>query len=311
MPRTNARRAGRKQSSERIRELISLLASLSRQGAQVSVETIAQRLGISVSEASDMMSIVCQASGEGGSGLLISANDEFTEFTLQYPAMRGRAIRLTYPETMAVVHALDLAEVADDDPLRTRLRSAFSSLDVADEEVRQVLGPVEQPHLHETLRLCALARAQSRMLDFSYMGLADAEPAQRCVLVRRLRIDNNLWYVDAYDLDRLEDRTFRVDRMRDAHLGPRGRLPVDDGNASGTPRQVAVVFNDLAYLTLFEWPGLRITKRNTDCVEGTLPYYGSRSDWLLRRIAACGGTLIVKDERITSDAREYARITLA
>ena len=303
-------RAGRRPGSERIRELVSVLGSLSRTGDTVTIDALANRLGISTGEASDMMGIVCQASGEETGGLLICANDDMTEFTLAYPGAHGYPLRLTYSETMALVHALDYAEVPSDDPIRQRLVEAYASPGVKRDEVRRSLGSPGTPSLTSTLRLCARAQSEERMLSFMYVGLADRLPRARCVLVRRLRVEDSSWYIDAHDLDALQERTFRLDRMEDVSLGPRGRLP-RDGEAVCIPaRNVEVTFYDPSYLTLFDWPGLRITKRTTSTVSGVLPYYGDRSDWLLRRIAACAGNLVVHDERIMLQAKEYVCHTL-
>ncbi len=301
------RGSGRKNGSERIRELVSILASLSKQGARVSIDTLSERLGISRDEAQGMMHIVIQASGEESSGLLISANDDMTEFTLEYPAVRGRAIRLNDNETIALVHALDQVGIADSDPLRQRLRNAFSSPDVQDDAVRQILGSPQPESVHNVLSVCAKALADRRMLRFSYKGVSDSEPTERWALVRSLRIDGNSWYIDTYDLDKLADRTFRVDRMIDASLGPHGRLPVSNNEASTSARVVSIRFADPHLLTIFEWPGLRITKQTSECIEGRIMYFGERSDWIIRRIIACGGRMTIGDERIMQLAREYAR----
>lgn len=302
--RTNS---GRKQSVERIREVVSVLGSLSETGDRISLQALAQRLGMSLDEASGIMSIVCQASGEEGHGLLISANDDMTEFTLEYPGIHGRAIRLTTPETIAIVHALDFAEVDANDPIREHLHAAFSSPDVNDDEVRKALGSSLAPETCQALRLCAKSQAEHRMLTFMYKGLADDEAKERCVLVRRLRVDQSLWYADAYDLDHLQDRTFRLDRMSSVVVGTHGRLPDDEDSAAPEAQWVDVVFSDPYYVTLFDWPGLRITSRIRNTVRGTIPYYGDRSDWLIRRILACDGTLQTKDERIMQRVTQYAR----
>ena len=301
--------AGRRQSTERIRELVSLLSSFCRTGDTVSLDTIAGRLGVNTQEAAGMMNIVCQASGEDSGGLLISANDSFTEFTLQYSGIHGMPVRLTQSESIALVHGLDVAGVADDDPIRDHVRRAYYSTDVDDQEVRRTLGTGQDPLLTRTIQLCAKARGASRMIDFMYRGLADEFDRERCALIRNLRLDGNTWYIDAYDLDVLDERIFRLDRMHSVTLGPRGKLPEPDPSNSQT-RRVDVVFTDPLFVTLFEWPGLRITRSTNTTVEGSIPYYGASSDWLPRRIAACAGSLTVFDEDIMSLAREYARNTL-
>ena len=299
--------AGRRLGSERIRELVSVLGSLSRTGDRVTIGALATRLGISTAEAGNMMSIVCQATGEETGGLLISANDDMTEFTLAYPGASGHPLRLTHAETMALMHALDYAEVPADDPIRARLTEAYASPSVEHDEVRKSLGSPNNPLLAQTLRLCARAQSEERMLSFLYQGLADDSPRERCILVRKLRLEDDFWYVDAHDLDVLQERTFRLDRMEDPSLGPRGRLPQGNDIVRTAAHRVEITFLDLSYITLFDWPGLRITRHTTSSITGLIPYYEDRSDWLLRRIIACAGGVVTNAEGIMARAREYAR----
>ena len=77
------RRSGRKDNTERIRDVVALFGSLSRRGDSVSIEAISNRLGVSIEEAHKLMNIVCCASGEEGSHLPISSNEDETEFTLR------------------------------------------------------------------------------------------------------------------------------------------------------------------------------------------------------------------------------------
>ena len=292
---------GRKDGTERVRELGALLGSLSEVGDTISLDAISLRLGISRDEARTMMDIICMASGEETGGLLISSNDDETEYTLQYLNTRGRALRLTTPETMAVLHALDLAGVDESDQLRIHLAEALTSPKVLIEEVRRSLGaPSEDP----SLIACAQSQAQQRLLSFRYQGIRDAEPRVRTVLVRRLRLSGEHWHVDAFDTVIEQDRTFRIDRMSEPVLGDPACLPQEDDTEHS---EVQVAFNDMKYLTMFDWPGLRITSREAGVIHGILPYYDNGSTWLLRRICACRKTLVVEDERIMQAAREYAR----
>ena len=291
---------GRKDGTERVRELVALLGSLSEVGDTISLDAISSRLGISHDEARTMMDIICMASGEETGGLLISSNDDETEYTLQYLATRGRPLRLTTTETIAVLHALDLAGVDEHDQLRVHLSEALTSPEVLVEEVRQSLGaPTEDP----SLIACAQSQAQHRLISFRYQGIRDDEPRVRTVLVRRLRLNGEHWHVDAFDTEIEQERTFRIDRMSEPVLGGPAPLPQEEYTEQ---TEVHVAFTDIKYLTMFDWPDLRITAQQTGVIQGILPYYDNGSTWLLRRICACRGTLVVEDERIMREAREYA-----
>lgn len=302
MSKPKSQRSGRRNNNDRIRELVSILGSLSRLGDSVSISSIAARMGLGEDEARDMMDIVCGARGEDTQGLLISCNDDETEYTLQYPGTRGRPIRLTRSETIAVVHALDAAGVGPDDPLRERIRNALSSSEVDEEEVRKALGSTVD-HL-DSLFVCAQSRVEGRSLLFDYKGLRDGKSRRRWALVRSLHTEEGHWYAESLDLDLDEARTFRVDRMSDVRLGPAasGHTHVIPSNI----RKVRITFTDKSYYHLFDWPGLRILEDAEDSMRCEIPYYGEHSTWLLRRICAGKGSIIVEDSRIMDAARNYA-----
>lgn len=303
MPRATSQRAGRKNNNERIRELIALLGSLSRTGDTVSIDAISSRLGISADEARAMMDIVCQASGEELGGLLISSNDEETEYTLQFPGTTGRPIRLTSAETIALIHALDVAGIDEDDPIRDRLRVAFSSPDVAVKEVRQALGSARAHQ--EALLLSAQSQVEQRSLVIWYQGLQDNAPRRRRIVVKRMMTEGDSWYVIATDLDIEQERTFRVDRMSSVELG--NTVAGCTGVEPTVAQYVRITFLNKTYYYAFDWPKLHVLREDDSCILGTIPYYGERSTWLIRRICAGNGSITVDDERIMQLAREYAR----
>ena len=299
-----SQRAGRKDSTERMRELVALLGSLSHTGDAVTIDAISSRMGISHEDASTMMDIVCQASGEESSGLLISANDDMTEFTLQYPDVHGRPIRLTASETVAVTHALDLVGIAPDDEIRVRLKTAFTSPEIEERDVRHALGDrISAPS--NSLFLCARAQAEQFSLSFLYLGLRDKQPRPRCVAVDKILSRDGAWYMEAQDLDICQQRTFRIDRMSNVRLdSPLENTVAPKGRDQGG-RIVRIIFNNELYLNVFEWPGLVIQSRKNGQIRGEIPYYGEGNDWLIRRLAACGGDVVVEDDRISQLVREY------
>jgi len=309
MSKPRSQRVGRKNNSDRIRELVALLGSLSSTGDVVTIGAISSRLGISTQEAQGLMDIVCQASGEEWGGLLISSNDDETEYTLQYPGTRGRPIRLTESETIALVHALDVAGVGESDPLREKLGKAFSSPSVDEDVVRQALGRVAQDAGTDSLHMCAQAQVEQRSVSFWYKGVKDDEPRKRRCSVRSLLRQEDSWYVRAFDLDIQEDRTFRVDRMTNTCLGD--RVTLSNVPRITSNRLVEITFYDLRYYQIFDWPGLRVLRTTNKILVGSIPYYGDTSDWLLRRICAGKGRIMVNDKRIMHAAQTYAERLLS
>lgn len=302
MARPKTPRGGRRSNNERIRELVALLGSLSRTGDTVSIEAICERMGIAEDEARSMMDIVCQASGESIGGLLISANDGETEYTLQFPGRTGRPIRLTSAETIALLHALDVAGIDERDPLRARLEQAFSSADVESEEVRRALGSAQEHQ--EALLACARSIAESRSLSFRYQGMRDDTPRARRVLVRRVATEEGRWYAVALDLDLAQERTFRVDRMTSWSVGKTVYdVPREERQET---RRVAITFSDPVYYQAFDWPGLEVVRGKDGSLVGSIPYYDNGDTWLIRRICAGRGSITVDDERIMQQVRAYA-----
>lgn len=304
-----SQRSGRKDATERIRELVALLGSLSLAGDSVTIEAISSRMGITSEEASALMDIVCQASGVESGGLLISMNDDETAYTLQYTDVRGRPLRLTDPETFALIHALDIVGVEEDDPLRHRLQDAFGSPDVEESQVRQALGAARGDEWHawrNTLQTCAESQVDARAITFLYQGLRDASPRMRRASVLRLVPKDSGWYMDALDLDIDERRTFRVDSMSKVALGDYLEDGEGDPMGSPAPHEVTLDFHDPHYLTMFEWPGLRVIRIHDGITTCSIPYYGKRSSWLPRRIVACGGTLTSPDAELMKRAVYYA-----
>lgn len=296
-------RAGRKDGTDRIRELVALLGSLSKTGDSVSLEAIAQRLGISRDEARSLMDIMCSSAGEESCGLLISSNEDETEFTLQYPGVAGRPVRLTLSETIAVYHGLDLCGLADDDPLRMQIHEAFASPGVRMEEIRRALGEGSDV-IDKNLLACAWAQVEERVVEFGYQGLKDVTCRTRHALVRHLSRKNDVWYASCHDTDLGQDRTFRLDRMTNVVLKEVRRIP---SSSVSSPCYVGVTFLHTTYYSMFEWPGLDVFDEVDGVIHGVIPYYGQCSTWLPQRIAACEGTLIIDDSRIMQEARDYAR----
>ncbi len=303
MSKLRSQRSGRKNNNDRIRELVALLGSLSSTGDVVTIDAISSRLGLSTKDAQDMMDIVCQASGEEWGGLLISSNDEGTEFTLQYPGTHGKPVRLTKAETIALFHALDLAGINDEDPLRAKLTGAFSSSGIDEDTVRQMLGT--SSFGPPCLRTCAQAQVEQRELLFYYQGSNDEAPKSRRCAVRSIIIQDVFWYVLSFDLDLEQDRTFRVDRITDASLGK--AVVLSNASNDSPVRRVGITFLDPSYYTMFDWPGIHVLRTTNGILQCSIPYYGEKSTWLLRRICAGKGRIIVDDNRIMRAAQNYAQ----
>lgn len=301
-----SRRSGRRSASDRVRELVALISALSRCGDSISLEAISRRLGISLEEAASWMDIICAASGEQSPGLLMSTNDEQTEFTLQYPAAQGRPLRLTELETTAVIHGLDECGIERDDPMRRRIMESLAAPTAQLEGITRALG---EGASNENLITCMWAQVEERIVCFDYLGLKDTSPRPRRAIIRHMRKSGEFWHAHAWDADLEQDRIFRLDRMTNVRLAEIRRIP--DKTEELSTYRVGIRFSDRRYYTLFEWPGLQVLSEVDGIIQADIPYYGEHSNFLERRIVACEGTVVCEDERIMEAARSYAAAMLA
>lgn len=302
------RNAGRRGAVDEARELVALVASLSEAGDALSAEAIAERLGTDAAHAEKLVELVLSSTLVGGAGLPLA--DEAGAVTLvESGGVRGRRVRLTRDETLALAAALERLGVAADDPLRAQLEDSVASDPVDEGLVRRLMaGEAGGDAVSETLAACAQARAGRRVLRFSYRKAPDAAAEARRVAATGLRTEGGAWYLDGLDLDRSAERTFRVDRMEGATLGE--RAPQAAPREERAARMVELTFSDPSYLTLLPWHDLQVTSAPGELpVRARTPYYGG--EWLARMIAACGGTARCNDPEVTAQVEKYVRQQLS
>lgn len=301
MPRRSS--SGRTGAVDEARELVALVSSLSEAGDALSAEAVASRLGTTVERAEKLIGLVGTSSASGGIGLPLTLEDD-GEATLSFSGgVRGRRLRLTRGEAVALSAALERLGVGPDDPLRGRLETALGSEPVRKDLVRRVIGSRSGTE-SEKVESCARAILERASLSFLYRGAGDARARRRSCVPRAIRAEGDSWYLDAHDLDRGGERTFRLDRMEEVEQGPRVAAP--KGCEKGAGREVGVTFDDAHYLDLLPWHGLRVTGTGEDgSVSALIDYYGGM--WLPRMIAACGGAARTTDPEVARLVREYAR----
>lgn len=304
MPR-RAKGAGRPGALEEARELVALVASLSEAGDALTVEAVSSRLGVSAERAETLIELVLTSVGSDGTRLPLV--EDAGEVTLAFSqGMRGRRLRLTRPETIALEAALEHLGVSSEDPLRQRLEESTSREPVDRGLVERLVGGRLDGELGDTVASCAQALALRRGLAFAYRKSPEGDPEQRRVTPRALRHEEGSWYLDAYDTDRQGERTFRLDRMSNVESRPREEA------AHGAPadvRTVEITFSDPRYVDMLPWHGLRDLRQGDDGkMVGNIDYFGGM--WLPHMVAACAGTARVDDPEVSSRARNYAKALL-
>lgn len=304
----NVSSAGRRGALDEARELVALVASLSEAGDALSVDAVAAKLNTSAERAKKLVELVLTATiGDGARLPLIEGEGEVT--LLFSEGVKGRRLRLTRSETLALAAALKQLGVPEDDLLRAKIESSLSSDALDQQVIARVMAPTTEPVQTETLQLCAQAKAQSRPLSFAYRKLSNTKEESRHAVVHALRCENDTWYLDAWDLDRNGERTFRVDRMSDLGLGESRTVSV---HVDERPLDmVEVTFTEPRYLDLL---GLRpcLLHPQTDeqgFIHAKIVNYGG--DWLVRMLAACGDTVTIADPAFAAAVCAYARDQLA
>lgn len=298
--------AGRRGALDEARELVALVASLSEAGDALSAEAVAAKLGTTTERAEKLVGLVLTASlGDGARLPLVEEDGEVT--LLFSEGVRGRRLRLTRSETVAVAAALKRLGVPEADPLRAKIDSSLADGALDQQVVERAMAPSAHEAQADALRICAQARTQGRELAFDYRKLSGSAAEKRRVMARALRYESDAWYLDAWDLDRDGERTFRVDRMGALELGERREARARLEAAPADTRLVDVTFTEPSYLDLL---GLRAHLLHAQAdekgtVHAKVAYYGG--DWLVRMLAACGNSVTIADPELAAQVRTYAR----
>lgn len=302
---------GRPGSLVEARELVALVASLSEAGDALTPEAVSAQLGVTRERAEHLIALVLSAAGADGSRLPLVEEDGGVTLAFSR-GVRGRALRLTRGETMAVTAALERLGVPADDPLRARLEASTATEDVSEELVARLLGSAEAASA-DVMGPCADALARRQDLAFVYRKPDESAGSARLVSPLRLHLEDGTWYLDAYDLERAGERTFRLDRMSEVEVRPRRRESAEkDGVVGAEPknrpvRLVRLTFRDPRYLELLPWHDLRPVGDDAQADAQTFetPDYGG--DWLARMVAACGGTCTTDDPDLAARVQTLVR----
>ena len=301
MPRRSGK-AGRPGSLEEARELVALVGSLSEAGDALTPEAVSAGLGVSLERAERLIELVLTATiGDDARLPLVEEGGGVT--LLLSEGVRGRRLRLTRSETVALVAALHELGVDEVDPLLGRLRSSLDEGALDPRLVRDALTAGAAAGAATELGTCAAALAQGRELSFLYRKAGAAVGERRQVRPVGLRHEDSAWYLDAHDVARDDERTFRVDRMSETRLLGRSEpLPT---RCHERAREVELLFSDARYLRLLPWHRLRVEEADEQGrIRAHTPYYGG--DWLPRMVAACAGTVTTSDPEVSARAVSYA-----
>lgn len=298
--------SGRTSNIQEIRELVALVGGLTQAGDTISAAAIAARMGISHADAERLLDLLLTAGDAEGSYLSLCIPDDGSEVTLAFDGgIKGRPLRLTLAETHAVLAALNACGVPEDDALRQKIATSFGRANVTPGTIEHQLEPLASPEEHDALSAISDALIHGKALSFLYQGTKDTEPRLRHVLPQELSQKEDAWYLDAFDLEKQEERCFKIERMGEAHPedAPEHLVCAPSRTKDEDGRMVKLTFLDDRYLSLFAWPGLKISKKARP-TSGRIPYFGT--SWLPRQLAGCAGKVVCRDSEVNEKMHSYA-----
>ena len=305
---TRPRRRGRKGGVLEARQLSALIGSLDEEGATISANVVAQRLGCTIAHAKHLLSLLIDASDEESLNRLpLATDDDMSEAVLLFNTIAGRPIRLTLTESVALIAALLLAGVEPQDPLFQKLSQSLSAAIGDAPTVASLVVARQEPSSPKALPTCADAITNRRVISFGYTSTT-GQRSRRLVKPSSISHRDGQWYLEGYDLSRSAMRNFRIDRMKDVAIA-KDHANVPEVAPDGAPqRTINFVLLDQALADALPWNQTSFTPLTSGATLVSCPYFGGT--WLPRRLAACGGAIAIDDADMCKLVRQYAKSAL-
>lgn len=220
-------------------------------------------------------------------------------------------LRLSVEESMIVSHVIDLLDL--DPATRQRIREGI----MPDDDGDAGRGIAETSRYGSWLAQLTEAIQDGVRCRMTYRSLADDTARMRTVDPLRIDDERGRAYLIAWDVERDEERRYRLDRIADVtftddSIAPHEaqmRSTAESLRAHGdAARLVAADEETMRRLT---WSGIgQIEARDDGSCAFTL-YYSSKR-WLFDQVLAAGGNLqIVEPRKLRDELRAYAAELLA
>lgn len=305
---SHPRRRGRKGGVLEARQLSALIGSLDSEGATISANVVAQRLGCTIAHAKHLLSLLIDASDEESLNRLpLATDDDMSEAVLLFGTTAGRPIRLTLTESVSLIAALLLAGVEPQDPLFQKLSQSLSAAIGDAPAVAGLAAAMQEPSCPKVLPTCADAITSRNIISFGYTSTT-GQHSSRLVKPGAISHRNGQWYLEGYDLSRSSMRNFRIDRMTGVTVAE-GHFNVPNVAPDGAPqRTIRFVLLDQALVDALLWNQTSFTPLASGTTFVSCPYFGGT--WLPRRLAACGDSVVIEDADMCKLVRQYARSAL-
>ncbi|MDO9557685.1 MAG: WYL domain-containing protein [Coriobacteriia bacterium] len=304
-------------AAERARRLLAILPSL-RPGAEIPLASLAASVGADPSElAADITTLsMCGVPPFDPYDLVdVFIDGETVVVGMALPAL-DRRVRLAPAEARALVAALETAGFVPGDSLLAKIAGVASAEVDADGLARRIRTATTAEGMGDVYATIVAATDSAESVDITYFSASSGSTRMRRVQPYRVFNSRGAWYVLAFDESVAEQRTFRLDRIRDA--APTGErferpamasaegTPFAPGPASGTAQ---VRFDDATDVEGRDWPGASIELADGGA-DAKVPY--ATTGWLARRVAAAMGSAEVTGPAEMRDAvRSLAEKMLA
>jgi proteasome accessory factor C len=191
--------------------------------------------------------------------------------------------------------------------VRQRLEETFGQFQLR-ETPEAAGGGAEE----ELIRTLSAAIAGHRLVRFEYLKQEDERPLERVVEPYSFERQLPNWYVHVWDRDRDAQRSFRLDRMRNAELLPEAFEPRPEFMPHSEQRTAMVLFSEPAARWRLESSASRHSARRlADGSALEALSYGSE-DWLIGEILSFRGEAVLLEPkrlraRVAKRARELQR----
>lgn len=297
----------------RLVTLAGLLISSAKRGERLEVADLRQRLELTAEELQEDIDLLNVVNFGGGTYVLYAEiqGDEIEVDSEPYGDNFARPARLLPLEAKALVAAIDL--FGDHLP-QGGLQSARAKIvkalghDPSEEGLEIAAGSGGDV---EVARVVNKAIGASRVLELQYYKENEDQFTKRSVEPYRLENGSEGWYVACYDLGKEGIRHFKLDRIKEAKLSPKGFEPrpeveeiivgVEDWMTHGEvpAAHVARVWVSPERARWLREERTVVEELADGAVVVELPYAGT--SWLVREILRGAGDLVVLEPE---DARE-------
>jgi proteasome accessory factor C len=301
---------GKASSSQRARKMLALIPLL-RRGSQVRISDLAATLGTTADEVAGLLEdlVLCGVPPFTPDALIDLDIQADSVTVLSDPPALHRPLRLTHAELRALIAAIATAGVGVDDPLARKLAEAAAAAGSLD-RLAQTLRTSPVAGAAQTYAVLADAIESSCKVRIAYLSAHDTAPRQRVVRPLELVNRNGVWYLMAYCESAGAERTFRLDRVRDAEaLAERFARPAASAR-SVVPdldvQPVAVLRVAPGYsIENRDWPGATAEPQPDGSLVVRLPF--ASAHWIAREVCSGLGAIeVLEPEHLRSEVRAMA-----